>query len=194
MALWQFALAGYPAHFLGVAAGAYSSCSSPCPWWMLGVTGFLGTAKPPPSQGAQDTDWDVNYSQPIHQKDAVPVHAWDWPVPSHGEPPRKGGCLEENSQQIFSHRELQSTKFSPAKKVRNCPQSPSFPRCSRKTWVVSGCSGLCSFGNSFPTRAQWRPYGRGKQDIPLVKLKWQEPTPSKGHKKKFHQLEVSFQK
>lgn len=49
-------------------------------------------------------------------------------------------CLEENSQQIFSHQELQSTKFSPAKKVGNCPSSPdgelstisSFPKVFKK--------------------------------------------------------------
>lgn len=33
-----------------------------------------------------------------------------------------------------------------------------------------------------------------KQDIPLVKLEGQELTPSKGHKEKFPQLEVSFWK
>lgn len=87
-----------PGSPFGSGTGAHSSCSSHCPsetQRMLRATGFLGTDKPRPPHRTQDTDWDVNYSQPIHQKDVVPVHAWDWPVPSHGEPPRNRSALRK---------------------------------------------------------------------------------------------------
>lgn len=99
IALWQFALAGYLAHRSEVAAGAHRSCSSHCPsetQWMLGVT-----AKKTPllSWHSQASSFLGNSRHRLRceLQSAYPpkMCQWDWPVPSHGEPPRKGGTLRK---------------------------------------------------------------------------------------------------
>lgn len=115
IALWQFALAGYPAHRSEVAAGAHRPCSSHCPsetQWMLGVT---ATKIPLLSWHGQASSFSGNSRHWLRcelqsaypPKNVVPVGLTS---PITWGTAKEGGYPEENSQQIFSHQRYRAQR------------------------------------------------------------------------------------